>query len=69
MPQTPPNATDPLPTATTHAQQELVFIRIVLQSRGWECIDARQDGEWLQLVARKPMPRAPFTLADLERQR
>lgn len=62
---TPPNTTDPLPPGDTYAKRELAMIQLVLQARGWECIDVRQDGPWLRLAARRHFPTDPANLVNI----
>lgn len=66
-----PNTTSTSPSAAPDhgADQELALIRIVLSARGWECVDARQDGPWLRLAARKHYPVQPLSLKTVDDER
>lgn len=62
-----PTDTKPADTgAATFAQQELKMIQLVLSARGWECVDVRQEGDWLRLAARRHFPPGQLDVTRLK---
>lgn len=63
-------ATPPIqPAPISFQEQELRMVRIVLQARGWEILDARGDDSELNIIARKKIPGKQLTVLDVAREK